>query len=242
VKRHRRSRKHSRRSRRHGRRHYKLGRRALRAARRNIRKALNRRFGVRKWKKHSRARWNPALSLGGVASSVTSVFSMEALYDGLAIGAGVIGALALPGLIQKALPASISEKVNLTSGWTGYLANAISAGILGWAASAAINPNIGRKVLLGGLGATVARIALEKIPFLAGKTGVGFAMAGMGANPELSNLIAQEVASEMQSRGAMGAYLTPSQVVGAEQLGDYATPVQVANADSLGVYDATGEF
>jgi hypothetical protein len=212
----------------------------LRKSRRNVRKALNKRFGARKWRKHSRAKWNPALSLSGLSSSVGSVFSMEALYDGLAIGAGVVGALALPGLVQRILPASISAKVNLTSGWTGYLANAVSAGLLGWAAGMVINQSVGRKVLLGGLGATVAKIALERIPGLAGKTGV--ALAGMGASPELSNLLAQEVASEMQSRGAMGAYLTPSQVAGAEQLGDYVTPNQVAQAESLGVYDATGEF
>jgi len=219
----------------------------LKASRRNIRQALNTRWPKRRrksgrkgWRKHSRAKWNPALSLTGLSSSVGSVFSMEALYDGLAIGAGVVGALALPGLVQRLLPASISSKVNLTSGWTGYVANAVSAGLLGWAAGMVINKNVGRKVLLGGLGATVAKIALERIPGLSGRTGV--ALGSMGANPELSNLLAQEVASEMQNRGAMGAYLTPSQVVGAEQLGDYATPNQVANADSLGLYDATGEF
>jgi len=214
----------------------------LRARRRNIRKALNKRYGVRRWKKHSTAKWNPgtALSLGGFARSVKQTFSVEMLKDGAAIAGGIVGALALPGILQRFLPTAITSRVSLTTGWTGYIANFASAGIVGYLAGVALGQNVGRKVLYGGLGAAMAKLLLDKVPGLSSRTGVT-----LGGNSELDRLVEQEIAAELATGANMGAYLAPGQALTAQALGAYVGPENVAAATNLGGvtrYPEFGEF
>lgn len=213
-------------------RHYRGSRRALRARRRNIRKALNRRHGIRKWHKWSRAKWNPgfALSLGGVTRSITGVFSVEMLKDGLAIAGGIVGTLALPSLLQRVLPSAITSRVSLTTGWSGHIANFASAGLVGYAAGLVLGGNVGRKVLYGGMGAAVAKLLLDKVPGLSARTGVT-----LSGNAELDKLIEQEIAAELATGGSgVGAYMTPGTAVAALPLGDYVGPRDALNAAALG--------
>lgn len=231
--------------RRYYRRHRKLRgtRRQIRARRRNIRKALNKRFGARRWHKWSTAKWNPgfALSLGGVTRSITGVFSVGMLQDGLAIAGGIVGTLALPSLLQRLLPSALTSKVSLTTGWTGHLASFASAGLVGYAAGLVMGGNVGRKVLYGGLGAAVARLLLDKVPGLSARTGVT-----LSGNAELDKLIEQEIAAELRSGGGVGAYVTPGSAVAALPLGDYVGPRNVVSSAALGASefepDAIDEF
>jgi len=215
----------------------------LPAVRKNVRKALNKRFGVRKWTKHSRAKWNPgvALSLGGVKQSITSVFRLENVYDGLAIGGGIVGALALPGVVQKLIPTTIAARLpfSLTTGWMSYVANALSAGVLGYGVSVAFGRRYGEKVFLGGIGATMAKLLLDKVPLFKNWTGV--TLQGLG-DYNLQRVIEEEVARELRSgMTGLGAYATPGQVSSAYSLGDYASPSDVFSATALGNADEFGE-
>lgn len=206
----------------------------VRARRRNIRKALNKRYG-RKWTKHSRAKWNPgtSLSLGGFSRSMSQAFSLNMLKDGLSVAGGMVGALALPAVVQRILPSAVTSRVSLVSGWTGYIANFASAGIVGYLAGLALGPSRGRLVLYGGLGGAMAKLLLDKVPMLSAKTGVT-----LSGNSELDRLVEQEIAAQLATGSNMGAYLNPAQVGGAEQLGDYVTPGQVVRSEQLGgIYD-----
>jgi len=213
----------------------------LPAVRHNIRRALNKKYGVRKWTKHSRAKWNPvgALSLRGVSGSITSVFRLENVYDGLAIGGGIIGALALPGLISKLVPESIKSKLpfSLTTGWASYLVNAASAGLLGYGVSLAFGRRYGEKVFLGGIGATMAKLLLERVPMIKSWTGVG--LQGLG-DYNLSRIIEEEVSKELAA-GGLHDYASPAGVLASRPLGDYASPAGVMKATALGEVDEFGE-
>ena len=214
-------------------------RKQVSARRKNIHKALNKRYGARRWTKHSSAKWNPgtALSIGGFSRAMTQTFSVEMLKDGLAIAGGIVGAMALPSVLQNILPRAITSRVSLTTGWSGYIANFASAGIVGYLTSLALGNAIGRKVLYGGLGASMAKLLLDKIPGLSAKTGVT-----LGGNSELDRLIEEEIASELATGSDMGAFLTPGQSVGAEGLGDYVSPGGVASSAALGMYNSGVEF
>ena len=219
----------------------------LPAVRHNVRKALNKKFGIRSWVKHSRAKWNPgtALSLKAAGASIMDVFTMESVYDGLAIGGGIVGALALPGLINKALPASWTSKLpfSLTSGWGGYAMNAVSAGLLGYVAGLAFGSKVGKQVFLGGIGATIAKLILDKVGFVKQSTGV--TLSGYG-DYNLQRMIEQEVASELRAnQGMLGDYVSPAALAAAGALGDYATPGDLMSAGSLGEvdeFDESNEF
>lgn len=204
-------------------------------ARRNIRKALDKKFGVRKWVKHSRAKWNPgtALSVGGVTKSVTSVFNLENLYDGLAVAGGIVGALALPRAIEKLIPVSITSRLplgmSLSTGWFSYIASLASAGLLGYVSGWALGRRYGEKVFYGGLGATIAKIVLDLIPGVKGVTGVGLS----AYNPSLQRAIERQVAAELGA-GNMSAYVSPRDIASAQALGEYLTPEQALTAGTLG--------
>lgn len=208
----------------------------LPAVRRNVRRALNKRFGVRRWVKHSRAKWNPgtSLSISGVGSSITSVFNLENLYDGLAIGGGIIGALALPRIVDRFVPAGIKSKlplgISLSTGWFSYVASAASAGLLGYVAGWAFGRRYGEKVFWGGIGATLAKLVLDKIGIIRDFTGVGMS----AYDTSVQKLIEREVAAELGAGGAMSAYVSPADIAGATPLNEYLTPDQALSAGSLG--------
>jgi len=210
----------------------------VKASRRNIRKALNRRHGKGRWTKYSTARWNPAgtLSVKGVSRSVMDVFKVKNLYDGLAIGGGIVGALGLPSIIDRFVPAAWKAKlpVSLTGGWFGYVMNAASAGLAGYIAGLVFNKDVARKVFLGGIGATVAKIVLDRIPMVRSWFG-GVSLSGFG-DYGLQKAVEQEVLAELKAGGAMGAYVTPSQMMAAASLGDYATPGNIMDSVALGAY------
>lgn len=214
-------------------------RRQIRARRRNIRKALNKRYGKRRWHKWSHAKWNPgtALSIGGLTRSMTSVFSISHLKDGLAIAGGIVGTLALPAVLQKLLPSAVTSRVSLTSGWGGHIANFASAGLLGYATGLFLGRNVGSKVFYGGLGAAMAKLLLDKVPQLSARTGVT-----LGGNAELDKLIEAEIRAELASGGGVGAYVTPGSAVAALPLGDYVGPASVVRSESLGEFDNEEEF
>jgi hypothetical protein len=212
-------------------------------ARHNVRRALNKKFGIRKWIKHSRAKWNPgqALSIGGAGSSITSVFRLENLYDGLAIGGGIIGALALPRLVDKVLPAGLKSKlpfgISLTTGWFSYVASAGSAGLLGYLAGVAFGRRYGEKVFWGGIGATLAKVILDYVGPVRNITGVQLSAYDSG----LAKAIEQEVAAELRAGGGMAAYVSPSDLASARPLGDYVSPEGILGAKALGGTDEFGE-
>lgn len=216
-------------------------RRQIRARRRNIRKALNKRYGARRWRKWSTAKWNPgfALSLGGATRAITGAFSVENLKDGLAIAGGIVGTLALPAVLQRVLPSAISSRVSLTSGWSGHVANFCSAGLLGYGVGLVMGGSVGRKVFYGGLGAAMAKLLLDKVPGLSSRTGVT-----LGGNAELDKLIEQEIAAELAAGGGsgVGAYITPGSTVAALPLGDYVGPAGVVRAEALGEFAEEDEF
>jgi len=212
-------------------------------ARRNIRRALNKKHGVRRWVKHSRAKWNPgtSLSIGGVSRSITDVFKLENVYDGLAIGGGIIGALALPRFIDRMIPTGITSKlplgISLSNGWFSYIAMAGSSGLLGYAASAAFGRRYGEKVFWGGIGVTLAKVILDFVPPVRSYLGVG-----LGAyNPSLQRVIEQEVASELRAGGKMASYVSPTDLASAKALGDYVSPEEILRAQALGATDEFGE-
>jgi len=218
----------------------KQSRKALRARRRNVRKALNKRYGVRKWTKHSRAKWNPgtALSLKGVTRSMTQAFSLEMLKDGAAVAGGIVGALALPALVQNVMPSAIRSRISLTSGWSGYVANFVSAGLVGYVAGLALGQSRGRLVLYGGLGAAMGKLLLDKVPGLSARTGVT-----LGGSSELDKLVEQEIAAQLATGGAgMGAYMSPGSAMKATALGDYVGPANVATAAALGSFPEFGDI
>lgn len=216
----------------------------LPAVRHNIRRALNKKFGARRWVKHSRAKWNPStsLSVGGLGSSITSVFTLENLYDGLAIGGGIIGALALPRIVEKVIPAGIKDKLplgmSLSTGWFSYIASAASAGLLGYLAGWAFGRRYGEKVFWGGVGATIAKLVLDYVTPIKAFTGVGLSAYDTG----LQKVIEQEVARELASGGGMSAYVTPQSIAMAQPLGDYVSPEMALTAPSLGEFNETEDF
>lgn len=211
-------------------------------ARHNVRRALNKKFGVRKWVKHSRAKWNPGMSLSvkAVGSSITDVFKLENLYDGLAIGGGIIGALALPRLIDRVIPEGIKSKlplgISLTGGWFSYVASAGSAGLLGYLASMAFGRRYGEKVFWGGVGATLAKLVLDYVGPVRNLTGVQLS----AYDNSLARAIEQEVAAELRG-GGMSAYVSPGDLSSARALGDYASPEDILGAKALGGVDEFGE-
>jgi len=222
----------------------KPGRRAMvKYSRHNVRRALNKVHGVRRWVKHSRAKWNPgmALSVGAVGSSITSVFKLENLYDGLAIGGGIIGALALPRLLDKVVPEGIKSKlplgISLTSGWFSYVASAGSAGLLGYLAGVAFGRRYGEKVFWGGIGATLAKLVLDYVGPIRTLTGVQLS----AYDNSLARAIEQEVAAELRAGGGMSAYVSPGDLSMARPLGDYASPEDIMGARALGGTDEFGE-
>lgn len=169
--------------------------------------------------------------------SVTGVFNVEMLKDGLAVAGGIVGTLALPSLLQRVLPSVITAKVSLTSGWGGHIANFASAGLVGYAAGLMLGGAVGRKVLYGGMGAAVAKLLLDKVPGLSARTGVT-----LSGNAELDKLIEQEIAAELASGGGVGAYMTPGTAVASLPLGDYVGPRDVVGAGALGEFDNEEEF
>jgi hypothetical protein len=172
---------------------------------------------------------------------VTQVFKLENLYDGLAIGGGMVSALGLPSIIDRFIPATIKTKLpfSITSGWMGYVANAACAGLSGYLVGTFLGRKRGEQVFLGGIGATVAKLLLDKVPAFGKWTGV----STFGQyNNDLQRVVEQEVAAELAA-GGMSAYATPSQMLTAPALGDYATPADMLQATSLGVYPGgEGEF
>ncbi len=172
--------------------------------------------------------------------SITDVFKVENVYDGLAIGGGIVGALGLPAMVSNWVPAAWKAKlplgIKLTSGWFGYVMNAASAGLLGYLVSLLLkNKRRGQQVFLGGIGATMAKIILDNLPMVRGWVG-GVSLNSYG-DYNLQRMVDEEVAAEL------GDYATPGAVMAATALGDYATPTGVMEAVSLGAYPGgSGEF
>ena len=217
-------------------------RKMLPAVRRNIRRALNKKHGVRRWVKHSRAKWNPgvSLSVGGIGRSITDVFKLENVYDGLAIGGGIMGALAFPKMLDRVIPASITGRLpfgmSLSTGWFSYVAMAGSSGLLGYLAGAAFGRRYGEKVFWGGIGVTLAKVILDYVGPVRSFLGVG-----LGAyNPKLQRVIEQEVANELRAGGKMSGYVSPQDLANARSLGDYASPASMLRSQSLGAADEFG--
>ena len=193
---------------------------------------------MRRWTKHSRAKWNPgaALSLRGLGRSVTDVFKVRNVYDGLAIGGGIVAALGLPTVVDGLIPLTWKSKLpfRLTGGWFGYVMNAASAGVAGYLAGVIFNRSIGEKVFLGGIGATIAKVLLDNVPMLRGWTG-NVTLSSYG-DYNLQRVIENEVAAELRAGQGMSAYATPTQMLTAPSLGDYASPAGVMAASALGQY------
>jgi len=168
---------------------------------------------------------------------MAGVFSMAMLQDGLAVAGGIVGALALPAIVQRMLPVAITSKVNLLSGWSGHAANFASAGLVGYGAGLVFGRSVGQKVLYGGIGASVAKLLLERIPGLSARTGVT-----LSGNSELDKLIEQEIAAELAAGTGLGAYMTPGSSAAALPLGDYVGPRDVVQAQALGDFDTEEIF
>ena len=199
------------------------GRKRSRRRKHNMaRKRSRRRSGYR-----SRRRNPLGGVVGRVLSPVKQVFTKETLMEGLQLGAG---AVVTPIVTNKIL--DLVGKPEWKTGYTGYLAQLVGAGLVGAIAGFVLPPRVARNLMLGGVvGVTsvvLNREVLARVsPALAtsGTSGLaGLGSIGQSAAPAIAG---ERMRGYLRQRGmslaGMGEYATVREAEGIEGLSEYLT-------------------